>query len=244
MKNIHLLPIDKPRTYKGGKVSTFTAVSSMIPTETIYNIYITSDEKPKAGDWSLYHNKIHKCIEDIVGDEFKKIILTTDQDLIADGVQAIDDEFLEWFVKNPSCEEVEVIYEPKNFLDTKQGWEYKIIIPKEEPKQRLEKYSERFDNDKSAIGNPDTWGRRVVEEPKQETLEEATERIYDDNLFDYQKYRNGFIKGAKWQQERSYSEEEVKDMLFEALNKKQEQCCITNTKDSIVREVLKQFKNK
>jgi len=111
-------------------------------------------------------------------------------------------------------------------------------------KQRLEKYSERFDNDKSAIGNPDTWGRRVVEEPKQETLEEATERIYDDNLFDYQKYRNGFIKGAKWQQERSYSEEEVKDMLFEALNKKQEQCCITNTKDSIVREVLKQFKNK
>jgi hypothetical protein len=71
-------------------------------------IYITSDEKPKAGDWSLYQNKIHKCIEDIVGDEFKKIILTTDQDLIADGVQAIDDEFLEWFVENPSCEWVEV----------------------------------------------------------------------------------------------------------------------------------------
>jgi hypothetical protein len=36
------------------------------------------------------------------------------------------------------------------------------------PKQRLEKYSERFDNDKSEIGNPETWGKRVVEEPKQE----------------------------------------------------------------------------
>jgi hypothetical protein len=35
---------------------------------------------------------------------YKKIILTTDQDLIKDGVQAIDDEFLEWFVSNPSCE--------------------------------------------------------------------------------------------------------------------------------------------
>jgi hypothetical protein len=35
-------------------------------------------------------------------------------------------------------------------------------------KQRLEKYSERFDTDKSEIGNPDTWGKRVVEEPKQE----------------------------------------------------------------------------
>jgi hypothetical protein len=44
-----------------------------------------------------------------------KIILTTDQDLIKDGVQAIDDEFLEWFVNNTSCEEVEIktIIEPK-----------------------------------------------------------------------------------------------------------------------------------
>lgn len=39
--------------------------------------------------------------------------------------------------------------------------------------QRYEKYSERFDNDESAIGNPETWGKRIVEEPKQETtLEE------------------------------------------------------------------------
>ena len=34
-----------------------------------------------------------------------------------------------------------------------------------------------------------------------ETLEEAAERIYDDNLFDYEKYRYGFIEGASWQQE-------------------------------------------
>jgi hypothetical protein len=45
-----------------------------------------------------------------------------------------------------------------------------------------------------------------------ETLEEAAERIYDDNLFEYQKYRNGFIKGAKWQQERMYNEEEVEQI--------------------------------
>jgi hypothetical protein len=30
----------------------------------------------------------------------QKIILTTDLDLIKDGVQSIDNEFLEWFVKN------------------------------------------------------------------------------------------------------------------------------------------------
>jgi hypothetical protein len=45
--------------------------------------------------------------KECLGKEVCKIILTTDQDLIKDGVQAIDDEFLEWFVKNPSCEEVE-----------------------------------------------------------------------------------------------------------------------------------------
>jgi hypothetical protein len=39
---------------------------------------------------------------------YQKIILTTDKDLTKDGVQSIDDEFLEWFVKNPSWEEVEV----------------------------------------------------------------------------------------------------------------------------------------
>ncbi len=33
-----------------------------------------------------------------------KVILTTNKLLIANGVQAIGDEFLEWFVKNSSCE--------------------------------------------------------------------------------------------------------------------------------------------
>jgi hypothetical protein len=29
-----------------------------------------------------------------------------------------------------------------------------------------------------------------------ETIEQAAERIYDDNLFNYEKYRDGFIAGA------------------------------------------------
>lgn len=65
-----------------------------------------------------------------------KVVLTTDGDLIKDGVQSIGDEFLEWFVNNPSCEEVEVV---KGFADsTSYGFnflDYKIIILKEEPKQ-------------------------------------------------------------------------------------------------------------
>ena len=38
-----------------------------------------------------------------------------------------------------------------------------------------------------------------------ETIEQAAERIYDDNLFNYEKYRekyrDGFIRGANWQKE-------------------------------------------
>jgi hypothetical protein len=49
--------------------------------------------------------------------------------------QAIDDEFLEWFVKNPSCEEVKF----KEIKDTDgKVVSYRFIsalIPKEEPKQ-------------------------------------------------------------------------------------------------------------
>ena len=58
------------------------------------------------------------------------IILTTDQDLIENGVQAIDDDFLEWFVENPSCERVKV-----EDYGNLYNFRYLILIPKEEPKQ-------------------------------------------------------------------------------------------------------------
>jgi hypothetical protein len=60
-----------------------------------------------------------------------KIILTTDPDLIKDGVQAIDEEFLEWFINNSSCEYISVF----NDKEWNKGYcnisNYKIIIPKE-----------------------------------------------------------------------------------------------------------------
>jgi hypothetical protein len=83
----------------------------------------------------------------------KKIILTTDQDLIADGVQVIDDEFLKWFVENPSCEwvniesykidkewdETHTQFNPVYPMKTK----YKIIIPQEEPKSIHEQFKNK-----------------------------------------------------------------------------------------------------
>ena len=103
-------------------------------------LFITSEEEIKAKDWiiskstgELIKSSKSYCANNEYG---KKIILTTDQDLIKDGVQAIDDEFLEWFVKNSSCEEIEIRYK-EGIYDLSMGYPsiYKIIIPKEEPKQ-------------------------------------------------------------------------------------------------------------
>ena len=145
MKNIHILPTDKPsRLDILGMSNTLQLFNNLITFKTFerstQHIYITSDEEIKEGDWfiSLYSNSIQRELTldwTLNKDAYKKIILTTDQYLIAEGIQQIDDEFLEWFVKNPSCESVEVkCYSKFNDGDFT---DYKIIIPKEEQKQHI-----------------------------------------------------------------------------------------------------------
>jgi len=161
-KNIHVVAKDKPsrlfiiddKLYNYHKPQKGDGVN-----EINQNIYITSDEEIKEGDWyalfmldkkTKYKTTKFDCIVKADLDKTneylvepysqycKKIILTTDQDLIKDGVQAIDDEFLEWFVKNPSCEEVEtklVEFEVDKGYRGVDLFNYKIIIPSEEPKQ-------------------------------------------------------------------------------------------------------------
>jgi hypothetical protein len=113
MKNIYILPTDKPsRLYLTTHEYIFEEGYSLSTDECENkNIYITNSEKIKEGDWFLTKtNDVLKVQKPEKGYEpiGKKIILTTDQQLIDDGVQAIDDEFLEWFVKNPSCEYVNI----------------------------------------------------------------------------------------------------------------------------------------
>ena len=187
MKNIHLLPTEKPsRLFYNKKDSIFTIdndFENVIEEDWFqdYNIYITSDEEIKEGDWvfDIFKNACPvirqlKTEEEVLGvqeTEFK-IILTTDQALIKDGVQAIDDEFLEWFVKNPSCEDVEVRYEKirvdKNFNDISHWnrFKYKIIIPQEEPKQEtLNKINNMNEEIKKQIN--------LLEEEQPDLLDEA-----------------------------------------------------------------------
>jgi hypothetical protein len=131
MKNIHVLPTDKPSRLhfwtdeNGTKLELCELEYSH--TRNTQHIYITSSEEIKEGDnVILKSGRLTKAelregilgFQTIDGIAFlyfqegdKKIILTTDQDLINDGVQAIPNDFLEWYVENPRCEEVEVVKE-------------------------------------------------------------------------------------------------------------------------------------
>jgi hypothetical protein len=139
MKNIYILPINKPsRLHLGNSGLVLCDLNFNPTTINPQHIYITNSEEIKEGinQWYLdkFINKPRNSSGSQYGEKQDVIILTTDQDLIKDGVQSIDDEFLEWFVKNPSCEEVD-IYKDKR-LEIEQDFEfYEIIIPKEEPKQ-------------------------------------------------------------------------------------------------------------
>ena len=190
----------------------------------VQNIYITSDERIERGDWVFdAENEEHiyrasdvdlSNIRSLKSLYCKKIILTTDVDLIKYGVQAIDDEFLEWFVKNPSCEEI-VVEKMFNVVQfTSREYIYKIIIPKEEPKQEtLEEFA------------------------KQEAIKQYSEDTFGNLIV-----RKSIEKGAKWQQERMYSEEYLKEIIYLTWLK----CLDANGGDFIDNrnEILKKFKNK
>jgi hypothetical protein len=145
MKNIHIISTDKPsRLHEFGDVW----FSHKEPTECFrnYNIYITSSEEIKEGDWYIYLGQINKRTRKNPKAEYsfptyKKIILTTDQDLIKDGIQPIDEEFLEYYVSVPYGEikeiEVEDNREMSNEFIELDTMPYKIIIPKEELKQEI-----------------------------------------------------------------------------------------------------------
>ena len=197
-KNIYILPTDKFQNIKLSLFENKLYLGDIASTALPQHIYITSDEEIKEGDWTVFisTNEITKVpLGGFKGKVCQKIILTTDQDLIKDGVQAIDDEFLEWFVKNPSCEEVEVMNVPDFIYGTKHSC-YKIIIPKEEHKQEtVEEVAERLTKDfphYSVRGNMD-----------------------DSDIKRW--FLEALQKGAKWQQERSYSEEEVGELLYNVI---------------------------
>jgi hypothetical protein len=207
MKNIHVSPTDKQSRLWVNNLRRRIELDefySKHQTNLAKHIYITNDELIKEGD---YMYDIDGDVGKAIGSDMKefegnkKIILTTELDLIADGVQAIDDDFLEWFIKNPSCERVEVNNLCYGALGGFADAGYKIIIPKEEPKQA------------------------EIEQASIELVQDGTIEGYYDTFAYYEK--KGFVKGVRWQKERSYSEEEAGELVYNIIGEYAKQYGIT-----------------
>ena len=142
MKNLYIIPTDKPSRLRYTYGNNYALSREYLSWRFAHHIYIIADEEILEGDWfyddlaipdsmkvkKLKSNLNSSIREDMIKSEEKlwlkrkKIVLTTDQDLIADGVQSIDNIFLEWFVMNPKREYV--------YLDTIQisNNEFKRLI--------------------------------------------------------------------------------------------------------------------
>jgi hypothetical protein len=256
MKNIHILPTEhksKIGTHKSKNLYFHQNVFTESNFEKNFYLYITSDEKIKEGGYVFWEDKIYTYGEFMkmktpVYTDYFSIILTTDLDLIKDGIQAIDDEFLEWFVKNTTCDFVELKMIPKCSCGT-SGYRYicksyaysnvsgdvcarevleipyKIIIPKEEPKQ------------KPNFELPPLPYEYKPEDSLKEAAETHAFNFYEKE--DRVIGKQSFIEGAKWQQEQDknkYSEEDMKQFgLYLGNNLKK-------LKGKTIDEIFEQFK--
>ena len=207
MKNIHIIPTDKPSRLLYFGTSKELTLQINLATFRVFerspqNIYITNSEeinKDTKPCWCINTIK-NTWDDDLIYYQgsmpqyhhmgFKKIILTTDPELIKNGVQEVPEYFLKWFIvgKNP-IEYVEIKPHLES-LDTMKN-SYEIIIP----------------------------------QPKQETIEEVAERILannidglkdllnDDDLFYFYKgvIINYGVAVAEHQSEKTFSEEDMRN---------------------------------
>ena len=287
MKNIHLIQTDKPTGLFESKSGVLHySIMNKVRTGLLagYHIYITSDEEIKEDDWGLYGEESVMQVKssydnDMSGediwladslngcaankDDCKKIILTTDPDLIADGVQEIDGDFLEQFVQNPTCEEVDILK-----LPSINGWSYiimKRVLPldnedfREEPKCTCKEHDPYCCQVHGTCPTcvkqeePKPIHEQIIEhcggeekfkeiaglKPKQETLEEAAWRYNPLKKLDGEFIRQAFKEGASWQAKQDknkYSKEEMLEFAEYCLNNVD---AFTNPES-----LLKQFKKK
>ena len=136
-------------------------------------------------------------------------------------MQKINNDFLEWFIKNPSCNEVKIdyLYEPclncewnydecQNAKECLKG-KYKIVIPKEESKQIIQEYEQQ---------GLEKYSYELNNVPIQESIEEVSLRLYpiilDDDWDKNKQYRDEWINGVNWQEKRMYKENDMLDFAW------------------------------
>jgi hypothetical protein len=255
MKNIHVLPTDKPSEFYSidgkHKLANNTMAMDWYISSIGYkphNIYITSNSKFVRDEYITDGIEVIKATPKLVDAQdlvdrrdWNKIIITTDQELIKDGVHSIGEEFLKWFVENPTCIKVEVVYglfnpmgrqvDPNDLGQnhSKCVWKYKIITTKEELKLQCKDCNDTL-TDCTCIED--------TVDMKQEILEEAAQRVFDGfaDITKPSAVRRA-LELVKWQQEQDknkYSE------VFEWLANKD----YLSDKVEIIQKEFEQLKKK
>lgn len=263
MKNIHVLSTDKPSRFYSvagsyTKSSGFAFGEHYIPdTRNIFkncNIYITTtDEEIKDGEW-MYVEGVDAMTSGIARrsrhmqpEHFgncKKIVLTTDPELIKEGVQAIDDNFLEWFIKNPKSENVYVYKEYKQVNQNNPVTRGSTALAFSHYEvQSLDLSSPIGTNEKEIMTNLPNGDDFF----KQETLEEFSKRISNDEAnkkyysLDYQDgIFYGIEIGAKWQADKVFNDDVIQTLekALAILLKRQERMYNENEVELIANEMV------
>jgi len=245
MKNIHILPTVQPSrlAIQLDCKPKYNLQLSKIENNWTDNwekqhIYITSDVEIKKDEYYLGDdNHIYNLVTS-VNNNGKKIVLTTNTELIADGVQAIDDEFLEWFIKNSSCKFVDV------FKDDRLNY-YNIFIPQEHPQVISETGTQMFFDEEANLIK-ETVGEKIMPldnenipeeeetlqiltEAKTGSLSECIKTIIDDKLNSIEEDKKLFSKEevrniAEWSfhfyQTNEYNDSELENEWYKLLEEK------------------------
>jgi hypothetical protein len=225
-KNIFILPTTEPsQVYLVKSKNTLGFTSGNLEFMEHYgsgthnqHIYITNKDLYDRGDWlknvtieaeppfKFDSQGIIRITQNVpVGYEYEKIILTSDQKLVADGIAEIDFEFLK-LLKDKKLDNISNVTVEKTPLLSNNGralfgYKYTPIIPPTEPQQEtLEQVAERI------LAN---------------NIDGLRDALKDDDLFFFYK---GVIQCygeamAEWQQQNSYSEADMKES-FDAGYKK------------------------
>ena len=128
MKNIHVFPSRIPGKlgYIGESNQYHLFSNGENPHDLFDNLatykdmYITSENPIEVDDWCLSLSKdaaygeVYRCWNvALINEEDRKIVLTTNKNLIQEGVQEIGLTFLQWFISNSKCESVGLVTQYK-----------------------------------------------------------------------------------------------------------------------------------
>jgi hypothetical protein len=208
------------------------------------HIYITNNFEIEDGDLCIYDHNNTLILKKENVDKYgiirlnnigyplnycKKIILTTDEILIKQGVQKIEEDFLQWLIKNPNYEFIEVKEELEICFNCEWNYDscpnveeclknkYKMIIPKEKLKQELLQLGTQEFSDLESLYFDDKSKEDTLEKVAQWIINNRYTRSEFEKVSDSEMYYTIIDKVSKLQQKRIYNEEDLKIKIYECL---------------------------